>query len=104
MFLLISPIFQLIILRYLTMTLYLHLASIVQLIIYFLAPATRGANCYGDNGPHPQETYAWEVRQAVCGNGACNDQFAALGSRTNCTMLMPLTDIEVAGLFVADTT
>ncbi|KAF2810914.1 uncharacterized protein BDZ99DRAFT_497842 [Mytilinidion resinicola] len=80
---------------------------VATLLIQFLLvfPTTWAADCYGDHsGPHPLVEYTWDIRQSVCGNGACNDQFDTLGARTACIMYMPIGSSQMLALQVSDTT
>ncbi|KAF2490593.1 hypothetical protein BU16DRAFT_543901 [Lophium mytilinum] len=81
------------------------LATTFLIHLFLVVPITLAADCYGDHsGPHPLVEYTWEIRQSVCGDGICNDQFDSLGARTACIMYMPIGSSQMLTLQVSDTT
>ena len=49
------------------------------------------ADCFGDKGLNPWTPYAWDLRQAACGDGACSAQFQD-ADKSKCSLSMPLGD------------
>jgi len=65
----------------------MHLSVLALLALPFLVTA---ADCSPEQALIPYATQTWEVRQAVCGDGACNEQWAMNGNTTSCVMEMEL--------------
>lgn len=49
----------------------------------------QAADCSGDSGANPWISWAQDIRQAVCGDGACQPQLEGEGTGT-CNMTMPV--------------
>ena len=47
------------------------------------------ADCAGDTGANPWTDWAWDIRQAACGDGSCSAQFDDTG-KSNCNLQMPI--------------
>jgi hypothetical protein len=78
---------------------------ILKLFLLFQLQMVRAANCVGDtSGPHPMVEYTWAIRQNVCGDGACTEQWNDQGYNTNCTLIMPLGPAQILQIDVSDTT
>ena len=64
----------------------------LHLLVAALAFAFQGAlaaDCAGDGGANPLISWAWDMRQAACGDGACQDGFST-NSPDSCNLTMPI--------------
>ncbi|KAF2727968.1 hypothetical protein EJ04DRAFT_122776 [Polyplosphaeria fusca] len=85
------------------MALRLTLAFFLFLLLSILDLAN-AADCSGDKGEHPDQAWAWDVRQSMCGDNGCALQEADQGSVTPCTLLTHIRNRTVARAFRSTTT
>lgn len=60
------------------------------------------ADCSPETALIPYATQTWEVRQAVCGDIACAEQWALTGNQTSCEIQMELGGGWAITYWVAD--
>jgi hypothetical protein len=78
---------------------------VLRVFLFFQLQTARAADYLGDtSGPHPMGEYTWAIRQNVCGDGACAEQWNDQGYNTNFTMIMPLGPVQILQIEVFDTT
>ncbi|KAF2811029.1 uncharacterized protein BDZ99DRAFT_475883 [Mytilinidion resinicola] len=56
--------------------------------LYFLSavPQILAADCFGGEGVDPDVSNAWQLRQQICGNNACDNSDAARGDNHYCSL------------------
>jgi len=65
-------------------------------------PTTRAAEC-AESGKVPYDAQVWDMRQALCGDGACNQQWSESTGNISCSMEMTLGGGWEILAFVQDT-
>ncbi|KAH7087113.1 hypothetical protein FB567DRAFT_602679 [Paraphoma chrysanthemicola] len=73
----------------------MYIILILSAIASLLQPIL-SADCYGDKGQHPDETWAWTIRQSMCGDNGCALSDSERGNNAECTLFAQVRNGTVA--------